>query len=574
MIEFFQKRFALSLEGAKDLKTAIFVRAFLNITFLFPVIVTFIFLDDWVKVLLESSEPKYGLVFYIILSFVFFLVMLIVSYIDYEKTYTKIYNESANTRIKLAETLRKLPLSFFAKKEATDLSSTIMEDTTMIETLFSHSVPQIFGAIISMSVMVVSLFFYDVIMSISMFWVVPVGFFLFYLSKKIMARDHERIYKIKRDISTDIQDGLEMMGEIKAYGLENDYLKKLDEKLDFYEKNLIKGELIGGGLINASHFILKLGLPSVVLTGAYLFLNGDISIFKYMVFLIIVSRVYDPFIEALNHFAALLVLDVRLQRAKDMQNLPLQDGDKSFEPENFDIEFKNVDFSYKKELQTLKNISFTAKQGEITALIGESGGGKTTVAKLCARFWDIQEGTIFIGKKDISKIDPESLLKHFSIVFQDVTLFNTSVLENIRLGRKNATDEEVKEVAKLAQCEEFIEKLPNGYETQIGENGEKLSGGERQRISIARALLKNAPIILLDEATASLDARNETKIQKAISELVKDKTVIIIAHRMRTIINADKIISIKNGQIVESGTPQELIKKDGVFANMMKMQTQ
>ncbi len=421
--------------------------------------------------------------------------------------------------------------------------------------------------------MIISLFFYDVLMSIAMFWVVPVAFLTFYLSKKLMNASHEEIYHIKRDISTNIQDGLEMMSEIKAYSLEEQYITKLDKKLDNYEKSLIKIELIAGGLLNLSYFILKLGLPSVVLVGAYLFASGSIDVFKYVVFLIIVSRVYDPFIDALNHFAALLVLDVRLKRARDMKNLPLQSGKKEFEPKNFDIEFKNVSFSYAKDIQVLKDVNLLVKQGEVTAFIGHSGSGKSTLAKLIARFWDIEKGTVLIGGEDISKIEPESLLKYISIVFQDVTLFNTSILENIRLGRSDASDEEVKNIAKLAQCEEFIQKLPQGYDTVIGENGEKLSGGERQRLSIARALLKDAPIILLDEATASLDVQNESKIQKAISHLVKDKTVIIIAHRMRTIINADKIVSLKDGKIVESGKPEELMKEDGVFSKMIKMQS-
>ncbi len=572
MIKYFQERFVLSYEGAKDLRTAIFTRAILNLTFFFPVMLAFIFLDDYFKVLF-NEVPKYDMAFYLKLGFGFFVVMLVIAYIDYGKTYTKIYKESANTRINLAETLRKLPLSFFAKKEATDLSSTIMEDTTMIEQLFSHCVPHIFAAFISISFMIISLFFYDVLMSIAMFWVVPVAFIVFYLSKKLMNASHEEIYHIKRDISTNIQDGLEMMSEIKAYSLEEQYITKLDKKLDNYEKSLIKIELIAGGLLNLSYFILKLGLPSVVLVGAYLFASGSIDVFKYVVFLIIVSRVYDPFIDALNHFAALLVLDVRLKRARDMKNLPLQSGKKEFEPKNFDIEFKNVSFSYAKDIQVLKDVNLLVKQGEVTAFIGHSGSGKSTLAKLIARFWDIEKGSIFIGGEDISKIDPESLLKYISIVFQDVTLFNTSILENIRLGRKNASDEEVKNIAKLAQCEEFIQKLPQGYDTIIGENGEKLSGGERQRLSIARALLKDAPIILLDEATASLDVQNESKIQKAISHLVKDKTVIIIAHRMRTIINADKIVSLKDGKVVERGKPKELMKEDGVFSNMVKMQS-
>lgn len=572
MINFFQNKFALSRDGAKDLQTAIIWHTLLNISFMLPIVLAFAFLDDYIRHWQTGNPLERTIWFYAIFAVVSFVVMLVISYIDYGRTYTKVYKEGANRRIKLAETLRKLPMSFFGKKDISDLSSTIMEDATQIEQLFSHSVPQIFAAVISMSLMTITMFIYNWQMSLAMFWVVPVGFLVFYLSRKIMSRDHATVYKQKRVITDQIQDGMDMVQEIKSYNKETDYLQELNADLDTYEKQLIKGELIGGALLNLSHFMLKLGFPSVIFAGAFLLAGGTINLFTYLVFLVIVGRIYDPFIDAMNSFAMLLYLKIRIKRMKEMDNMPRQTGKKEFTPQNYDIEFSNVDFSYEEGQQTLQNVSFTAKQGEVTALVGPSGGGKSTSAKLSARFWDIAGGKITLGGEDISQIEPETLLKNYAIVFQDVALFNDTVMENIRLGRKNATDDEVKRVAQLAQCDEFIKGFPDGYKTMIGENGERLSGGERQRISIARALLKDAPIVLLDEATASLDVENETKIQAGISELIKNKTVLIIAHRMRTVANAHKIVVLKDGKVTETGSPSELIKQNGEFTKMVKRQ--
>lgn len=572
MIQYFQNKFALSRDGAKDLQTAIIWHTLLNISFMLPIVLAFAFLDDYIRHWQTGNPLERTIWFYAIFAVVSFVVMLVISYIDYGRTYTKVYKEGANRRIKLAETLRKLPMSFFGKKDISDLSSTIMEDATQIEQLFSHSVPQIFAAVISMSLMTIAMFVYNWQMSLAMFWVVPVGFLVFYLSRKIMSRDHATVYKQKRVITDQIQDGMDMVQEIKSYNKETDYLQELNADLDTYEKQLIKGELIGGALLNLSHFMLKLGFPSVIFAGAFLLAGGTINLFTYLVFLVIVGRIYDPFIDAMNSFAMLLYLKIRIKRMKEMDNMPRQTGKKEFTPQNYDIEFSNVDFSYEEGQQTLQNVSFTAKQGEVTALVGPSGGGKSTSAKLSARFWDIAGGKITLGGEDISQIEPETLLKNYAIVFQDVALFNDTVMENIRLGRKNATDDEVKRVAQLAQCDEFIKGFPDGYKTMIGENGERLSGGERQRISIARALLKDAPIVLLDEATASLDVENETKIQAGISELIKNKTVLIIAHRMRTVANAHKIVVLKDGKVTETGSPSELIKQNGEFTKMVKRQ--
>jgi len=424
--------------------------------------------------------------------------------------------------------------------------------------IFSHAVPQLYAAVVTTVIMGIMLFFYNWQLSVAMFWVVPVAIFVFCLSNRFQSKVHEETFNEKRDISDKFQEGLDSAHEIKSYNMEEDYSNSINSKLDGYERSLIKGELLIGAFINLSFIFLKLGLPSVILYGTYLVSTGSVSIFTYLVFIVVASRIYNPIMGALDHFAALIFLNIRIERMKEISEMPMQEGRNEFNPDGYDIKFKNVDFSYMEGVQTLKGVNFTAKQGEVTALVGPSGGGKSTVAKLAARFWDIERGQITLGGEDISKINPEVLLNNFSIVFQDVTLFNSSILDNIRLGKKDATREEVEEAAKLAQCDDFINKLPQGYDTLIGENGEKLSGGERQRISIARAMLKDAPIILLDEATASLDAENESKIQGALSELIKEKTVLIIAHRMRTVSGADKIVVLKDGQISETGNPSEL----------------
>jgi ATP-binding cassette subfamily B protein IrtB len=573
MCKYFQDKFAMSEKGAKDLIVSIVWSAIMDISFMIPVIFGFQFLDEHLRALLNASNaPESSVLYYVIMAVAVLLVMFIIAYFQYDSTYTRIYEESARRRISLAETLRKLPLAFFGKKDVADLSATIMEDATQVEQQFSHAVPQIFSAAVTIFIMGIMMFIYNWQMSLAVFWVVPVALLVFYLSQKFQNRLHTKVYHIRRDISDNIQEGLDSVHEIKSYNREDDYANTLNTKLDNYEKFLISNELLLGALINFAHVLLKLGLPSVILTGAYLLATGSVSIFAYLVFLVVTARIYNPIMEVLENLALLLYLSVRIKRMKEMDAMPRQEGKTEFHPKDYNIAFNNVDFSYIEGVQTLKNVSFTAKQGDVTALVGPSGGGKSTVAKLSARFWDIDNGIITLGGEDISQIDPETLLNYYSIVFQDVTLFNSSVMDNIRLGKKDAPDEEVIRAARLAQCDEFVKKLPQGYDTLIGENGERLSGGERQRISIARAILKDAPIILLDEATASLDAENESKIQRALGELIKSKTVLIIAHRMRTVSGADKIVVIKDGSVAETGTPLELTGKQGVFAAMLNTQ--
>ena len=566
MIKAIQKRLALSAKGARDFCKGAFFTILLDLALMLPAVYVFLFLEDYLHPIFNpEASVAHGIAYYIILAVIFMLVMYIIAVIQYRSTYTTVYEESANRRISLAEKLRKLPLAFFGEKNLSDLTTTIMQDCTDLEHEFSHSVPQLVASVISLVLIAAGMFFYNWQLSLALFWVVPVALTIILLAKKKMSRDFKTNYQDKRHVTEQIQEGLDTIQEIKSYNQENDYLEKLDKKIAAYEKSQTKGELITGIFVNGAQSILKLGLASVIITGAALLASGTVDLFTYLIFMVIGSRVYGPVTEVMSNIAVLVYLDVRIDRMKEMEALPVQEGKTDFNPENYDIEFKNVDFSYETGKQVLRSASFSVKQGEITALVGPSGSGKSTAAKLGARFWDIQAGKITLGGQDISQIEPETLLKNYSIVFQDVTLFNASIMDNIRIGKRDATDEEVLNAARLAQCDEFTRKMPQGYNTIIGENGETLSGGERQRVSIARALLKNAPIVLLDEATASLDVENETKIQAGISELVKDKTVLIIAHRMRTVANADKIVVLENGSVVETGTPEELKKQNGIF---------
>ena len=573
MIEVIKRRFALSTKGAKDFCKGVFFTTLLDIVLMLPAVFVFLFLEEYLRPVFQPSvSVTHGILYYSILGIIFMIVMYIFAVLQYRSTYTTVYDESANRRISLAEKLRKLPLAFFGEKNLSDLTATIMDDCTDLEHTFSHAVPQLFASIISILLITVGMAFYNWQLTIALFWVVPLAAAILLFSKKEIQKSNESNYLNKRMVTEHIQEGLDTIQEIKSYNQERDYLEKLDASIDTYEKVLTRNELVLGMLVNGSQSVLKLGLASVIIVGANLLASGTIDLFTYLIFMVIGSRVYAPISEVMNNIAALFYLDVRISRMNEMEALPVQHGTTDFTPKGYDIEFQQVDFAYEQGKQILKNLSFTARQGEKTALVGPSGSGKSTAARLAARFWDIQSGKITLGGQDISRIDPETLLKNYSVVFQDVVLFNASIMDNIRIGKRDATDEEVRRVARLAQCDEFVTKMPQGYQTIIGENGETLSGGERQRISIARALLKDAPIVLLDEATASLDVENETKIQAGISELVRNKTVLIIAHRMRTVANADKIVVLENGSVAEMGTPEELKKKNGIFARMVNRQ--
>ena len=573
MYKILERRLALTTKGAKSFCKGVFFSTLLDVAFMLPAVFVFLFLEDYLRSVFDPGfTTNNSWWYYVLLSAAFLIIMYIIAVFQYRNTFTTVYEESANRRISLAEKLRKLPLAFFGEKNLSDLTATIMDDSTELEHTFSHAVPQLFASIISLVIIAIGLFLYNWQLSLALLWVVPFAFAVVLIAKKKLHKENQLQYDRKRDVSENIQEGIDTIQEIKSYNQEAAYMKKLSQSIDLYEKQQTKGELLAGTFVNSSQSFLKLGLASVIIVGAALLASGTISLFMYLVFMMVASRIYNPINEVLSNLAALFYLDIRINRMNEMESLPVQQGKTGFLPDNYDITFDNVSFAYESGKQVLQGVSFTAKQGEITALVGPSGGGKSTAAKLAARFWDVNSGKILLGNQNIGEIEPETLLKNYSVVFQDVVLFNASVMDNIRIGRRNATDDEVIRVARLAQCDDFISAMPDGYKTVIGENGETLSGGERQRISIARALLKDAPIVLLDEATASLDVENETKIQAGISELVRNKTVLIIAHRMRTVANADKIVVLVNGKVAETGSPKELKKKNGIFAHMVNRQ--
>lgn len=572
MITYFQNHFALSEKGAKDLLRGIVSSTLLNLALMLPPAYLFLFLMDNIT----SATPSAGasqLWFYLLLAAILAVVMFLVARWQYNSTYTAIYAESAQRRIDMAEKMRRLPLSFFGDRNLSDLTSAVMEDCTMLERIFSHAVPQLFASASSVVILAVGMFCYDWRLAVSLFWVVPPSIATLLLFRNRLRKLAQSGYAEKRDVTEQVQEGLECIQEIKAHNGEEDFSRSFNQKLKSYEKGLVSHELLAGSSVNLSAIMLKLGMPSVMLLGAWLLQHDQVTMFTYLAFLIASSVVYNPILDVANNLAILNFLDVRIDRVKEISGMPMQKGRRECKVNHYDIAFRNVHFAYDAgRAEVLRGVSFVARQGEITALVGPSGSGKSTAAKLSARFWDVCEGQILLGGMDISQIDPEVLLENFAIVFQDVLLFNTTLADNIRIGKRNATDDEVRRAATLAQCDEFISRMPQGYDTILGENGATLSGGERQRISIARALLKDAPIILLDEATASLDAENETKIQAGISRLVQGKTVIIIAHRMRTVRHADHIVVLNGGRVSEQGTPDALMKKNGEFAKMVAMQ--
>ncbi len=573
MKKYFKNKYSMSEEGVVNLIQAIKFHTAFNIAVLLPMMIAFIFLRQFTNEFFGSkSDINFMFIHYVSMSVISFIIMYLIGKADYNATHTKVFDESAKTRISLAEKLRKLPLAYFGKKDIADLSATIMSDATTFEKLFSHAVPQLYSGVISTVIIATMLFIYDYRLALSLFWVVPLSFVLYYLSLSYSKKGMKNHFYNDREIIDAIQERLDLAQEIKAYNREEYFVKAIEDKLGEQKKIKIKLEVSMGVALNISFVLLKLGMATVAIYGAYLLLAKEVEVFTYLSFLLVSATIFRPIMSILNYLSILISLNSIVERIKEINEMQVQEGAKYIKPNGFDIKFDNVKFSYENGVNVLEGVSFIAKQGEVTALVGPSGGGKTTAAKLAARFWDIDEGQITLGGVDISTIEPETLLSVFSIVFQDVLLFNSTVMENIRLGRSEASDEEVRRVAKIARCDEFIEKLPEGYHTLIGENGEKLSGGERQRLSIARALLKDAPIILLDESTASLDAENESKIQESISELIKNKTVIIIAHRMRTVLDADNILVLKDGKIVESGKSKDLIDSKGIFANMYKAQ--
>ena len=567
-----QHRFALSAMGAKDLKRGILYSTLLNLAFILPSIFVFIFFTDFLRPAFGRGDARYGWELYLSLAVAFSLVTALIAYMQYTSTFMAVYRESADRRIRVAEKLRRLPLAFFGRHDLSDLTSTIMADNTELEHTFSHAVPQLFASLISVVLIILSLCFYDWRLSVALLAPLPLAVLIHLGTRRLLRGRFQENYRLKRQVTEDIQQGLENICEIKAYSGEEAYLEALDHSLHVLEGEMIRDELLASACMHSSVILLRLGLAFVAILGASLLQAGELDLVAYLVFLVFGSSVYIPIEEVLNYSILLSYLDVRISRMRQIDEMPTQTGKAGVSVRRYDITFDHVTFAYQEGQEVLHDISFTARQGQVTALVGASGGGKSTIAKLAARFWDIDAGRITLGGRDISQIDPEALLAHYAIVFQDVVLFNASVMDNIRIGRSGATDEEVRQAARLARCEEFIRQLPEGYDTLIGENGQKLSGGERQRISIARALLKDAPVILLDEATACLDVENETLLQQGLSELVRDKTVLIIAHRMRTIRRADQVIVLREGRITESGSPEELLARDGDFAAMVAQQ--
>lgn len=570
--EKFQRKYALTDQGVRNTKKGTFWTVIVNLVVMGGVSILYLVMSGFMGALTEGS-PLPGSAIVLGLLVLFALLSFVTHLQQYKATYGLVYNEVKTTRLSLAERLRKLPLGYFGKRDLADLTETIMGDVNRMEHVWSHVLGYLYGAYISTAIIAVCLLVYDWRLAIACLWGVPVAFGLLFGSRKIAARNAERTKKAAVRVSDGIQEALENVRGIRATNQEERYLNGLNQKIDEHERVTIQGELGTGLFVNAASVIMRLGVATTILVGANLILSGSIDFMLLFLFLLVITRVYAPFDQSLALIAEMFVSQVSADRMNEIYDTPTAEGAEKFEPKGHDIVFEHVGFSYD-EKEVLHDVSFTAKEGEVTALVGPSGSGKSTCARLAARLWDISKGVIRVGGVDISTIDPEVLLRDYSMVFQDVVLFDDTVMENIRLGKRGATDEEVRAAAKAANCDEFVHRLPQGYNTPIGENGAKLSGGERQRISIARALLKDAPIVLLDEATASLDVENETRVQGALSRLLVGKTVLVIAHRMRTVEAADKIIVLADGRVAEEGTPAELMNKNGLYHRMVDLQRQ
>ena len=569
MKRYLMKRFALTEKGAADMLKAILAVTAANIALMTPVWLLFAFTGDYL-----SGTAAGRWTYYLLFAAACLVLIFLPNVWQYNATFFATYVESGKRRVSLAEKLRKLPLSFFGKKDLADLTNTIMADAETLEHASSHQIPQFYGSLISTVLICVGLFFYKWEMALAAVWPIPIAIFIVAASKKVQQHFIRRQSESKVSLNDAVQEFIETSRDLKSCNAEDAYLTELDGKIDDVEKKAIGAELGQAAFIVSAQLILKIGVGTVAVAGSALLLQGRLNVMEFFSFLLVASRLYEPMSGNLINLGMLNLLTVPVERMNEITNCPAQTGMTNFHPNGYDICFENVGFSYDQEKTVLRDVSFTAKQGQVTALVGPSGGGKTTVSRLAARFWDVTKGRITVGGQDISRIDPETLLGVYSIVFQDVTLFNNSILENIRVGKKDATDEEVLAAARLANCDEFALKLPQGYNTVIGENGSELSGGERQRISIARAFLKDAPIILLDEASASLDVENETVIQEALSRLIRNKTVLVIAHRMRTVSGADKIVVLSDGRIAEEGSPKDLLaQEDSTFHRMAQVQT-
>ena len=568
----FQRKYALTDQGVKNTKKGAFWTVIVNLVVMGGMGILYLFMNTLIGTLTDGA-PLPGPALFLGLVIAFVILSFVTHLQQYHATYGLVYNEVKSTRLSLAERLRKLPLGYFGKRDLADLTETLMGDVNRMEHVWSHVLGYLYGAYISTAIIAVCLLVYDWRLTIACLWGVPVAFGLLFGTRKISARASERTKQAAIRVSDGIQEALENVREIRATNQEVRYLAGLNQKIDDHEKVTIQGELGTGIFVNAASVIMRLGVATTILAGASLIVSGQIDFMLLFLFLLVITRVYAPFDQSLALIAELFVSQVSADRMNEIYNTPTAEGVERFQPKGHDMVFDHVGFAYDKK-KVLDGVNFTAREGEVTALVGPSGSGKSTCARLAARLWDVTEGTIRVGDVDISTVDPEALLTDYSMVFQDVVLFDDTVMENIRLGKRGATDEEVRAAAEAANCGEFIRRLPQGYDTPIGENGAKLSGGERQRISIARALLKNAPIVLLDEATASLDVENETKVQGALSRLLAGKTVLVIAHRMRTVAGADHIVVLENGHVAEQGTPAELMERGGLYRRMVELQSE
>jgi len=572
MIQKLQNIFVLTEKGAKDLVKATLLTVAANLSLMFPVGLLIMVLRHIIEALQTGENPAAGIWKYTAVAAFLTVLIYIIHWFQYESLYIATYKESANRRVGLAEKMRQLPLSFFGQRDLSDLTSTIMSDCSSLKQAFSHFIPQLFGTVISTVLISIGLLLTDWRMGLAAIWVVPVSALLVIGSKWIQDKFGTQSILKKRAATDGLQELLETIKDIKACNQKEIYLNRLKNKLTQAEKAAIHSELATGVFVSSAQALLRIGIATTILAGISLLISGQLDLTTFLIFLIVASRFYDPLNVCYMNLAATFNAKLQIERMRSIEEQPIQTGVKEYTPNGYDIAFDHVTFAYHENEGVLRDVSFTARQGEITALVGPSGGGKSTAAKLAARFWDVNGGKVCLGEVDVSSVDPETLLKNYAIVFQDVVLFHDTVMENIRLGRRNATDTEVLAAAKAAQCDEFIKQLPEGYQTVIGENGSTLSGGERQRISIARALLKDAPVVLLDEATASLDVENETAIQTALSGLVQNKTVLIIAHRMRTVMGADKVVVLSDGKVAEMGAPDALIKTNGIFRHMVELQ--
>ena len=568
----FQRKYALTDQGVRNTKKGAFWTVIVNLVVMGGMGILYLLMYGLMGTLTDGA-PLPGPALFLGLVIAFVILSFVTHLQQYHATYGLVYNEVKSTRLSLAERLRKLPLGYFGKRDLADLTETLMGDVNRMEHVWSHVLGYLYGAYISTAIIAVCLLVYDWRLAIACLWGVPVAFSLLFGTRKISARASERTKKAAVRVSDGIQEALENIREIRATNQEARYLAGLNQKIDDHEKVTIQGELGTGIFVNAASVIMRLGVATTILAGASLILSGQIDFMLLFLFLLVITRVYAPFDQSLALIAEMFVSQVSADRMNEIYDTPTAEGAEVFQPKSHDIVFDHVGFAYDKK-KVLDGVSFTAREGEVTALVGPSGSGKSTCARLAARLWDVTEGTIRVGGVDISTVDPEALLTDYSMVFQDVVLFDDTVMENIRLGKRGATDQEVRAAAEAANCGEFIRRLPQGYDTPIGENGAKLSGGERQRISIARALLKNAPIVLLDEATASLDVENETKVQGALSRLLAGKTVLVIAHRMRTVAGADHIVVLENGRVAEQGTPAELMERGGLYRRMVELQSE